>query len=493
MAASPLIACENCSRLHERTPLEPGAVASCTRCGTELYRQSRVSVDGWIALALTAAILFAIANFYPIVRLNLQGLQADASLPGALLLTWQQNHEIVAILTGLFGFWMPLLQILIVLWALLALRSGRLPGDFAHGLRLLHIVAPWSMIPVLMLGVIVAMVKFAGFALMSLGPAIWAYAVLTFIVTGLSRMSSTRLWQYAEERGLAPVSGAPDAQAQMAYDVDAGAGMQAGADADVAPYSPGIRDDGPEGPPIASCASCGYVQAVPARLFSRWVDRRGIQRLEQDGGPARCGRCGSRLYRRKPNMDGRVWAFLLAACIAYVPANVLPVMRIRTVMGESAHTILGGVLELWNLGSPDLAVIVFVASIVVPVTKLAILMLLLLRRRWKGEALQRSRTRLYDFINFIGQWSMLDVFVVILMSAMANFPGMSQVIAGPGAASFGLVVVLTILAAESYDPRSGWDRDPGTNIAPLEPAGPHVRTPASHAVSDAAEQCYDRT
>jgi paraquat-inducible protein A len=168
-------------------------------------------------------------------------------------------------------------------------------------------------------------------------------------------------------------------------------------------------------------------------------------------------------------------------------------MRIRTVMGESAHTILGGVLELWNLGSPDLAVIVFVASIVVPVTKLAILMLLLLRRRWKGEALQRSRTRLYDFINFIGQWSMLDVFVVILMSAMANFPGMSQVIAGPGAASFGLVVVLTILAAESYDPRSGWDRDPGTNIAPLEPAGPHVRTFASHAVSDAAEQCYDRT
>lgn len=255
---------------------------------------------------------------------------------------------------------------------------------------------------------------------------------------------------------------------------------------------PQNRQSATEDGPVASCTSCGYVQGMPGRLFSRWIDAYGKPQLVQDG-PAKCGRCGFRLYRRKPNMDGRVWAFLLAACIAYVPANVLPVMRIRTVMGESAHTILGGVLELWNLGSPDLAVIVFVASIVVPVTKLAILMLLLLRRRWKGEALQRSRTRLYDFIIFIGQWSMLDVFVVILMSAMANFPGISQVIAGPGAASFGLVVVLTILAAESYDPRSGWDMDPGMNIATVEPAGLRAGERTAPPASAAAEQCYDRT
>src|SRR5690606_13485832 len=109
----------------------------------------------------------------------------------------------------------------------------------------------------------------------------------------------------------------------------------------------------------------------------------------------------------------------------------------------------------------DLAIIVFVASIVVPITKLVVLMLLMLRTRWEGADMQRSRTRLYEFINFIGHWSMLDVFVVILMSAMANFPGISQVIAGPAAASFGMVVILTMLAAQSYDPRMGWDRRPG--------------------------------
>ncbi len=117
-------------------------------------------------------------------------------------------------------------------------------------------------------------------------------------------------------------------------------------------------------------------------------------------------------------------------------------------------------MELWRLGSWDLAVIVFVASVVVPITKLIALVVLLLGKRWRGDGVQRQRTRLYELVEFIGQWSMLDVFVVILMTAMANFPGVSQIIAGPAAASFGMVVVLTMLAAMSYDPRTGWDRQP---------------------------------
>src|SRR5690606_41061950 len=97
-----------------------------------------------------------------------------------------------------------------------------------------------------------------------------------------------------------------------------------------------------------------------------------------------------------------------------------------------------------SLGSWDLAVMVFIASVVVPITKFLALAVLLLGRRWRGDNVQRQRTRLYELVEFVGQWSMLDVFVVILMAAMANFPGVSQIIAGPAAASFGLVVVLTM-------------------------------------------------
>ena len=153
----------------------------------------------------------------------------------------------------------------------------------------------------------------------------------------------------------------------------------------------------------------------------------------------------------------QVWALVLAAAIFYIPANMLPIMELKTVLGRSDHTILGGVMELWQYGSWDLAVIVFVASVLVPVTKLFALAFLLLRDRPMGARIQRQRTRLYAVVEFIGQWSMLDVFVVVLMAGMANFPGLSQISAGPAALNFGAVVVLTMAAAMRYDPRRGWD------------------------------------
>src|SRR3546814_16406473 len=102
-------------------------------------------------------------------------------------------------------------------------------------------------------------------------------------------------------------------------------------------------------------------------------------------------------------------------------------MEFRTPVGVSEHTILGGVIELWKLGSWDLALIVFVASIVVPMTKLLVLISLLIRRQWQGAKIQRQRTRLYELVEFIGQWLMLDVFVIILLTAMADFPGLYQI------------------------------------------------------------------
>lgn len=386
-----------------------------------LYRESTVTLAGWIALTSAALAVFAIANWFPIARLDIQGHTVYASLPGALLLTWQQGHWALAIMTGLFGFWLPLTQLFFLLWGLLCIRSGRLPWDFRYGMRVLHSVAGWSMIPVLMLGFLVAMVKFSSLATLHPGPGIWGFIVLAFMVTGLSRFSTQRLWRYAEDAGLTMASGSALISGQ----------------------------------PVASCSSCGHVQSV----------------APQPGGCS-CARCGATVHLRKPNTSARVWALLVAAAIIYIPANVLPIMHVRTALDNSSHTILGGVVELWRLGSWDLALIVFVASIVVPMTKLLALAILMMKRRWRGPTTQRQRTRLYELIEFIGQWSMLDVFVVIVMTALADFPGISQVIAGPGAVSFGVVVILTMLAAMSYDPRLGWDRS-GKNTVSREAYASH--------------------
>src|SRR5690606_7186678 len=122
-----------------------------------------------------------------------------ASLPGALYLTWQHGHQVLAVMTGMFSFWMPLTQLLFLLWALLAIRARRLPGDFSYGMRLLDFVVHWSMVPVLMLAILVSLVKLSGMANVQLEPGIGAFAVLTFLLTGLSRLTARRLWGFAED------------------------------------------------------------------------------------------------------------------------------------------------------------------------------------------------------------------------------------------------------------------------------------------------------
>jgi paraquat-inducible protein A len=170
-----------------------------------------------------------------------------------------------------------------------------------------------------------------------------------------------------------------------------------------------------------------------------------------------CPRCGSALHRRKPGSYGRTWALLIAAFIMYIPANVVPIMRTASLNDIDDNTILSGVVELWVKGSPDLAVIVFIASIVVPMLKFFTLgTLLVTSQRRSGWALPQ-RARLYRLIEFIGYWSMLDVFVVSLLTALVRFNVLSRVEPLPGVIFFGLTVVLTMLASMSFDPRLIWD------------------------------------
>jgi len=410
---APLVACRHCDGLHLRLPIEAGAVASCTRCGFALYRQSGLTLHQWTVLAVAGVMVFAIANYFPIAVLSVQGVTVHATLPHALWVAWQQGHGAVAVVTALFTFVFPLGQMLFLYWALRAITSARLPSDFRYGMRMLDALAPWSMLTVLLLAILVAMVKLLDLATVSFGPGLWAFGVAAFFITALSRVSAQRLWRYAEDAGLVEYSGQ------------------------------GLQLDAPH----AACHTCGFVQNLPS-----------------DDGYAACRRCSARVYRRKPASLSHTWAFVIAAGVLYVPANALPVMYIHMPTGVTGHTILGGVVQFWHLGSWDLAIIVFIASVVVPMTKLLALSVLMLRRQWKGAVTQKQRTRLYELIEFVGQWSMLDVFVVVLLSAMANFPGFSQVTAGSGAVAFGAVVILTILAAMSYDPRLGWDADPEKNI-----------------------------
>ena len=170
-----------------------------------------------------------------------------------------------------------------------------------------------------------------------------------------------------------------------------------------------------------------------------------------------CPRCGATLHHRKPASLARTWAFLLAAYILYIPANLLPVMVTQSILGTQRDTILSGVIYLWVSGSHLLAGVVLIASIVVPLLKMMILTLLLVSVHLRTSWRIRQQTKLYWLVEIIGRWSMLDIFVVALLASLVRAGALATIIPGGGAMAFGAVVVLTMMASLSFDPRLLWD------------------------------------
>ncbi|WP_341958668.1 paraquat-inducible protein A [Pseudomonas sp. RC10] len=172
-----------------------------------------------------------------------------------------------------------------------------------------------------------------------------------------------------------------------------------------------------------------------------------------------CPRCDSAVHRRKPNSLTRTWAFLIAGLIFYIPANTLPVMFTTLLGSASENTIMSGVIEFAEGGSWDIAILIFIASVLVPCIKFLVLGMLLITCQRRSQWAMRERSRLYRFIELIGYWSMLDVLVVALVAALVQFRGLSTIEPRLGILFFGLVVVMTMLAAMSFDPRLIWDAE----------------------------------
>jgi paraquat-inducible protein A len=191
---------------------------------------------------------------------------------------------------------------------------------------------------------------------------------------------------------------------------------------------------------LFACHACGLLNRPPA-----------------GGGEAACTRCGARLHWRKPGSVSRSWALLLAACILYVPANVLPVMETGSLFGAQSDTIMSGVIYLWLSGSWPLAALIFFASVMVPLAKILALIFLLVSVQLRWRWAPRQRTQLYRVVEFVGRWSMIDIFVVAILAALVQFDALASIRAGSGAIAFGAVVVLTMFAAEAFDPRLIWD------------------------------------
>lgn len=194
---------------------------------------------------------------------------------------------------------------------------------------------------------------------------------------------------------------------------------------------------------------------APRSAAARGLARCEVCALVSPVGEGRCPRCDSRLHLRHSNSLQRTWALTIAATILYFPANLLPVLRVDSVTGDSASTIIGGVVQFWQQADYPVAIIIFTASVMIPVLKIfSIIALCLAARSGKRP---RRMTKLYRITEFIGRWSMVDVFVVAILVAVVQLGSTISIHPGAAALSFAGVVVLTMLAAMSFDPRLIWD------------------------------------
>jgi paraquat-inducible protein A len=202
---------------------------------------------------------------------------------------------------------------------------------------------------------------------------------------------------------------------------------------------------------LMSCHVCGQLAHIP-------VDRAAL---------LRCPRCRAPMHLRKPASVSTTWALIIAAAVLFVPANLLPMMTTSSLLGRQQDTIMSGVVFLWQSGSWPLAAVVFFASIMVPLLKIIALAWLTVTVQRRSRRSVMQRTRLYRIVEFVGRWSMLDIYVITILVALVNFRGLATIEAGPAAIAFGAVVVLTMFAAMSFDPRLIWDplTEPGKPAA----------------------------
>jgi len=400
-SAAPLIhrECPECGLFQGIPPLRPGIVAECSRCEASLRRRRRNSLDVTLALNVTGLMLFIVAAGFPLLGLQLAGQERSTTLtrlPAAFLGEglWQLTWVVLG--TTIIA---PLMKLILTIGVILGLRRGESGVQLAAMARLRAALTPWAMTEVFLLGAFVAYTRLSAIATVEVGVALYAlFALMLAMVASDAWLDEHALWE-AIGRLQPPV-----------------------ADGDGAPVG---------------CDTCGLVTR------------------HAPGTP--CPRCGVRLRHRKPESLARTWALLAAAALCYIPANIYPVMTVIRFARGSPSTILGGVQELIEYRMWPLAALVFTASVIVPVLKLCGLSYMLISTQRHATGRLRDRTRLYRVVEFIGRWSMIDVFMVSILVALVRMGLLASVTPGLGGVFFAAVVILTMLASFSFDPRLMWD------------------------------------
>jgi paraquat-inducible protein A len=419
-----ITACPGCDLLLEKMEVQDGRMLVCPRCGHEILKPKKDSFNQMSALSLAAMLLFIPANFMPLLTFELFGVTEQGSIFSAMLALYKQGFLPVAIIVLCTCIIFPFLKpAMLFVFSLGILRNW--PVRFlASLLRWHHHIDEWSMPEICLIGILITIIKMyhacgiryeSGFFLYI------AFVVITLV--GSLTMDKHHFWQLLDKKCKAKL---PKDTEQSAHTTNSPASLPATA-----------REAG-----FLLCRICH--QLTPT--------------TEQQNTKKRyCSLCGATLHQRIPNSISRTWAFLLTSIILVFPANFLPVMEVKRFGAPTRSTIMDGIIYFFQDGSYGIGLVILFASILVPLFKIIGLLINLNSIHFGRTTRLRHKSLMFRIIGFIGRWSMLDIFVIALLSTLVDFGFISTITAAPAATFFCGVVVSTMFAAIAFDSRLLWD------------------------------------
>lgn len=405
-----LIECHDCGAWHRVRPLPVGATARCGRCNHVLYSAKERSIEVSLALNLAAACLILVAVLFSFMEFRISDRVQDNDLFTGVERLASFDLWFLAALVLLVSILAPVLRTITALYILIPMHFGRTPAHAGRMFRFNRMLRPWAMMEVYLLGVFIAYTKLSGMGSIEFLVASFAFVALIPVMIAADAMLDPReIWD------------------SIAFDETPALFKAQG-------RAPGRN--------LFGCHSCGLAVSADAR-----VDHQELN----------CPRCGAGLHHRKTDSVNRTMALVLTAFILYIPANTYPIMTVIIFGSGEPDTILSGVIKLWSVEQYPIALLVLFASVVVPMLKLIGLGFLCWSIKFGYDRAFRDRIRLYRVIEYVGRWSMIDIFMISILISLVQLGAIATIEPGPGATAFAAVVIVTMIASSCFDPREMWD------------------------------------
>ena len=406
---SSLRACPDCGMICQLPAQRPGFDMRCVRCAKILRHATHHPLTWTLACAITGFLFYFIVLTAPFIQVLVYGRFRSSTMTTGVTALGHEGLWMLASIVLFTAIFLPLLKLLNLLCVSSALHLRHPPRWIVPLFRHFRFLNTWAMVEIYLLGFLVAYTRLRALAHVEVETAVFALIGLVLSMVSIdAALEPEAVWEDMQSRHLVPVMKQP---------------------------AQGL---------LIGCDICHQANEKNA-VF--------------------CARCGGAFHPRKPNSLARTWALTIAALILYIPANIFPVMHITKLEKITSYTILRGVQDFWEAGLWPLALLVFTASIAIPVFKLMALGWMLIQTRGRSSTFLPARARLYRFIDFVGRWSMIDIFMLSILVGLMHFGLLAQITAGPGAIYFASVIILTMAAVASFDPRLMWDAAKNKKIA----------------------------